>query len=64
MSKPSPRAVRKLLASFDIRSIPKKPPAPSLTRRRTALPAQTTTDGRVRLSLWFRARRRRDFWED
>jgi hypothetical protein len=43
MSKsPTPRSsVRKLLASFerlsnfDIRSIPKKPPAPSLTRRRS-----------------------------
>jgi hypothetical protein len=34
MSKQSPRpSVRKLL-SFDIRSIPKKPPAPSLNRRR------------------------------
>jgi hypothetical protein len=35
MSKQNPRtsSVRKL-SSFDIRSIPKKPPAPSLNRRR------------------------------
>jgi hypothetical protein len=35
MRKPSPRRSVRKLASFDIRLIPKKPPAPSLTRRRS-----------------------------
>jgi hypothetical protein len=35
MSKQSPRPSVRELASFDIRSIPKKPFAPSLDRRRS-----------------------------
>jgi hypothetical protein len=63
MSKPpNPRPAVREPSSFDIRSIPKKPPAPSLDRRRTALPAQPT-DPHARPSLWFRARRLRNFRE-
>jgi hypothetical protein len=32
--RPNPRPPPRKLSRFDIRSIPKKPPAPSLTRRR------------------------------
>jgi hypothetical protein len=40
MTKQNPRTSSLKLASFNIRSIPKKPPAPSLTFRRSSRQVQ------------------------
>jgi hypothetical protein len=44
MSKQSPRPSVRKLSSFDIRSIPKKPPVPSLDRIRRAAKVRRIAD--------------------
>jgi hypothetical protein len=58
MSKPSPRSSVRKLSSFDICSIPKKPPAPSLTIRRAAA-VEEKRRGRFMTGNWIRVVKQR-----